>query len=207
MKNALCGFMIGVTMSAMVYGLFLNPKSLQPRVSVAVPASGEVAPDLVIKYRRDGGAIYELVCDPIRAQVVLRQDILPEATSSVDQTEMLKAEVVRLASSREPVPLGNSGVSFLFSGGYPIWGLHEEVGPGYHKKCLYFSREAIIENGVIRAKGSETREGWYPYPDFEIKQTQSGRKYPASIGAWYAWARMGLNAQYVATHDVTKLGT
>ncbi len=33
-------------------------------------------------------------------------------------------------------------------------------------------------------------------------QHQGAKLAKANITAWYAWSRMGLSAQYVATHDV-----
>ncbi len=64
---------------------------------------------------------------------------------------------------------------------------------------------ALFILGCIMAAGIGTNNNKVYSSTKTETITNSGKKLPASISGWYAWASQGLSAQYVATHDVDSL--
>lgn len=164
MKNVYA-FAGGFVVAALLFlaGLVVG-RYAQPQL-VALP---EVSPDFTIEYFQDG-VTYELACDPVTGEVILKHDLFLDVSPPVDQLGMLRLEAVRLISSSEPVPLGKTGISFVFGGGYPIWEPYEQVADVYHKQCLRFAQGAIIQNGIIGAVGLETNA----YPEFNTAKSNN----------------------------------
>jgi hypothetical protein len=158
--------------------------------------------EIVTKYTNPDGVPFELVYTS-QQRLILRVDTTSyDQIDHVGKMDLLRVEVTRLVSATEPIEIG--GMCFEFRGGYPIWGPHTSIGPGYRMECLLFAEQAEINGDTITARGSDDYPSYYPYTLLTGKPTG---KRKADIGAWYAWAHMGLNAQYAASHDVNALGS
>ncbi len=122
--------------------------------------------EIIVSYRGYQNYGYELMCDS-RGRVTLQIDISKDLSMTERDSvlERMKMEVVRLVSTGKIVKLGNSGLSFQFNKGYPIWGPYGQWSQMQHTVCLLFAKNCVVVNGVIRASGTLCPHGYYPYPD------------------------------------------
>jgi len=113
--------------------------------------------ELVIRYGSLNGVPVEMVRDYTHGGLVLRA-VLPDKDDpfASPALDALKAEVIRLCSSKEPVPLGDTGYTFLFTGDCdPEWIPYTRIESAGNTRNIRFVRwvEPIIGN-AIRGGGS-----------------------------------------------------
>jgi hypothetical protein len=132
-----------------------------------VPLIKQTPLQTIVRYGEFEGEPVELVVNRLGGTAVLRvhhavgsgKDFLPGTT------EYLKAEVEKFVTAKKPVRLGQTGKTFEFTGGYPIWGPHSSyVGDEGHDTSLYFADGVTIAGDAITGKGpAEMGKGYYPY--------------------------------------------
>jgi hypothetical protein len=139
-------------------------------ISGCSKAKVETAPvydGFVAAYSTFEGDLVELVYDGSR-RVELRIHL---GSGNYDQIfldgsamQFLKGEAMRLAKTPQGVKLGNTGYSFVFTGGYPLWGPYGawECKKG-HFVCLVFAERAVMRGKTIYARGTKEKEKYYPY--------------------------------------------
>ncbi|MEK7208850.1 MAG: hypothetical protein AAB677_01165 [Patescibacteria group bacterium] len=181
-------FNVSVALGSFVFGLVIGvylpifpdtPRTIPDVQTFVTKPHQQTVPELVVGYNGPDGKPFELVYDTKSRRVILRVDSSSESFFNADELERLKSEVVRLIlSGKTSLPLGDSGISFRFAEGqYPIWGPHEEVGPGYNYKSLFFAEGAAIKDGIIEAQGLPNRPGhYYPYPPDLWPNSQPGSR-------------------------------
>ncbi len=149
-------------LGAMVLSAFIFPQSpyLIPYL-MATPSTT----DVVIGYAQFEGRPVQMVVDTERRKVWLR--IPYDGKTHEKDLAYLKQEVLRLTNTQKSIVLGNTGYTFAFKGGYPIWGPFQSVGPGYHHDNLLFGEEASIVdtrvNKEVQALGTKAILGFWPY--------------------------------------------
>jgi hypothetical protein len=126
------------------------------------PVEGVVS-ETVITYQAPSGQFFQIVDASAQRRVVLR---IEQKTFKERETNLniLKAEVERLTSAGKTV-LGNSGATFVYQGGFPIWGPHSTHSPEGHYDCLYFAEKSLFSpaSRVLMARGEDKRVGYHQY--------------------------------------------
>lgn len=122
-------------------------------------ANGE---ELYIKYKGFQGKTIEMIYDSSDGRLALR--IPQEFGIGSEELNYLKKEVEFLTSQKEPLKLGVSGYTFIFRGGYPIWGPYSAWSNKGHFKCLLFAEGVTVVNNEIYVYGEISRPShYYPY--------------------------------------------
>lgn len=132
--------------------------------------------EVIVRYATFQHRPVELVVDNQTRRVILRvkladdylhghlQRMYGENYEAAD-LDYLKSEVVHIASAGQPMKIGESEISFHFTGGYPIWGPHTEyLASDGQYQALMFAENTTLRNAVITAQGRDQKIGHYPYP-------------------------------------------
>lgn len=140
--------------------------------SERLSAADKPLPDIVFEYGTFQGHPVELVLAPAPNErgrrAILRVKFPPnDANVGIGNDKVLaylKNEVMRLTATTRPRLLKKSGLYFEYGGGYPIWGPHTILETHASYECLFFAEHAGLFGGFLRAKGTPTIVGFYPYP-------------------------------------------
>ncbi len=132
---------------------------------VFAPKMTAAASEVVVRFAEFNGRPLELLLNIKTKEVYLR---LSHTNTMLSDPEIiaLKAEVLRLVSLTNTTALGETGLSFRYSGGYPMWAPCHTFGETIH---IYYTSlqfgEARITNGVIVAHGTKEKPVWDGYKE------------------------------------------
>jgi hypothetical protein len=123
--------------------------------------------EMATPYTNPDGRSFELVFDLRGTKLTLRTPSTNfKPNVGLDpELDMIKMEVIRLTSATTPIKLGDSGYTFRYEGGYPIWGPSMQTVHGKWHQNLLFAEEGKLTGLQITARGlPEHPTGYYPYP-------------------------------------------
>lgn len=121
--------------------------------------------ELVVDYIKNGRRSIELVYDSIAGYLTMRM-YYEWATTGDAELDVLKKEVSKIFSSNQMIISESGECALKYVGGYPIWSPFHTHGSGNSSVSLLFSKNVSLEGKTFIIKGTNDKEGYYPYADF-----------------------------------------